>query len=120
MSKTGCTVSFLGYKRVYDWEELKTKYIEYYDNSIEYRTPYTGGVVFSKKEIRKPKWLKIATYSNTYYGEHTTSVDGNGANPGDKEILNVGMKAGMKKGECIEIMQQIKCIVNAELSEFVL
>lgn len=60
------------------------------------------------------------TYSNTYYGEHTTSVDGNGANPGEKEILNVGMKAGMKKGECIEIMQQIKYFVNAELSEFVL
>ena len=25
------------------------------------------------------------TYSNTYYGEHTTTVDGNGKNPGKKE-----------------------------------
>ena len=24
------------------------------------------------------------TYSNTYYGEHTTTVDGNGRNPGEK------------------------------------
>ena len=27
------------------------------------------------------------TYSNTYYGEHTTTVDGNGRNPGKKELL---------------------------------
>lgn len=30
------------------------------------------------------------TYSNTYYGEHTTTVDGNGRNPGKKELLAVG------------------------------
>lgn len=29
------------------------------------------------------------TYSNTYYGEHTTTVDGNGRNPGEKEILAI-------------------------------
>ena len=32
------------------------------------------------------------TYSNTYYGEHTTTVDGNGRNPGRKELLTVGMR----------------------------
>ena len=37
------------------------------------------------------------TYSNTYYGEHTTTVDGNGRNPGRKELLTVGIAAGMKK-----------------------
>ena len=26
------------------------------------------------------------TYSNTYFGEHTTSADGNGATPGEKEL----------------------------------
>lgn len=30
------------------------------------------------------------TYSNTYYGEHTTTVDGNGRNPGRKELLTSG------------------------------
>lgn len=58
------------------------------------------------------------TYSNTYFGEHTTSVDGNGANPGEKEILNVGIKAGMKKQRCHEIMKQIKDIVELELREY--
>lgn len=37
------------------------------------------------------------TYSNTYYGEHTTTVDGNGKDPGRKELLAVGITAGMKK-----------------------
>ncbi len=32
------------------------------------------------------------TYSNTYYGEHTTTVDGNGRNPGMKDLVAVGKK----------------------------
>lgn len=58
------------------------------------------------------------TYSNTYYGEHSTSVDGNGVNPGEKEILNVGMQAGMRKQKCLEIMKEIKHIVELELKEY--
>lgn len=53
------------------------------------------------------------TYSSTYYGEHTTSVDGNGRNPGEKELLAVGIAAGMKKIKCMEIMEQIHiCVKN--------
>ena len=37
------------------------------------------------------------TYSSTFYGEYTTSVNGTGKNPGEKEIMNVGLKAGMQK-----------------------
>ena len=58
------------------------------------------------------------TYSNTYFGEHTTSVDGNGANPGEKEIINVGVKAGMKKKNCILIMEQVKECVLRDLKVF--
>ena len=58
------------------------------------------------------------TYSNTYFGEHTTSIDGNGANPGEKEILNVGVKAGMKKKNCILIMEQVKESVSRDLKSF--
>ena len=51
------------------------------------------------------------TYSSTYYGEHTTTVDGNGRNPRRKEILTVGITAGMKKEVCVDIMDQIeKCV----------
>jgi serine/threonine-protein kinase HipA len=54
------------------------------------------------------------TYSNTYYGEHTTSVDGNGRNPGETELLNVGMKAGMKKSVCSDIIHQIAATISAQ------
>ena len=58
------------------------------------------------------------TYSNTYYGEHTTTVDGNGRNPGKKEILEVGIAAGMKKEVCIEIIDQIEKCVKDMLGEY--
>ena len=57
------------------------------------------------------------TYSNTYYGEHTTTVDGNGRNPGEKEILAVGVAAGMERTECKRIMNQIKDCVNRMLGD---
>ena len=58
------------------------------------------------------------TYSNTYYGEHTTTVDGNGRNPGRKEILAVGIAAGMKRERCIDLIDQIESCVNNMLGEY--
>ena len=39
-------------------------------------------------------------YSNTYYGEHTTTVDGNGRNPGRKELLAVGSSWHKERSMC--------------------
>ncbi len=58
------------------------------------------------------------TYSNTYYGEHTTSVDGNGKNPGPKELLAVGMAAGMNKALCLSIIEEIRHHVQETLGEY--
>ena len=58
------------------------------------------------------------TYSNTYYGEHTTTVDGNGRNPGKKELLAVGTMAGMKKELCMDIITEIKSCVNEILGMY--
>ena len=58
------------------------------------------------------------TYSNTYYGEHTTAVDGNGRNPGEKEILAVGIAAGMNKEKCLDIMKEIEASVKERLGEY--
>lgn len=58
------------------------------------------------------------TYSNTYYGEHTTTVDGNGRNPGKKELLAVGIAAGMKKKTCIEIIDMIQMCVQEMLVNY--
>ena len=58
------------------------------------------------------------TYSNTYYGEHTTAVDGNGRNQGEKEILAVGIAAGMNKEKCLDIMKGIEANVKERLGEY--
>ena len=60
------------------------------------------------------------TYSNTYFGEHTTTVDGNGRNPGRKELLEVGKKAGLKKTWCEETAEEIYACVNEMLGAYLL
>lgn len=47
------------------------------------------------------------TYSTTYFGEHTTTVDGNGKNPGMKELLAVGKAAGLAQSLCRKIADEI-------------
>ena len=59
------------------------------------------------------------TYSNTYYGEHTTTVDGNGRNPGKKELLAVGLAAGLKKSRCNGIIDDIESCVKERLAEYI-
>ena len=59
------------------------------------------------------------TFSNTYYGEHTTTVDGNGRNPGEKELLAVGLAAGIKRAECMDIIEEIRDCVKEQLAEYV-
>lgn len=56
------------------------------------------------------------TYSNTYFGEHTTSVDGNGKNPGEDELLQVGVRAGMNKKQCLKIINEIRETVKSQLN----
>ncbi len=58
------------------------------------------------------------TYSTTYYGEHTTSVDGNGQDPEEMELLTVGVQAGMKKKQCQEIINEIKQRVEEDLKAY--
>ncbi len=59
------------------------------------------------------------TYSNTYYGEHTTSVDGNGKNPGKRELLAVGRGAGMDEKKCARIADEIRGCVERMLGEYI-
>lgn len=58
------------------------------------------------------------TFSNTYYGEHTTMVDGNGRNPGMKELVNVGVQAGMNRDICLGVAEKIKKLVFVMLGEY--
>ena len=58
------------------------------------------------------------TYSNTYYGEHTTTIDGNGRNPGRKELLAVGIAAGMRRSNCERIIDTIQACVSQMFGEY--
>lgn len=58
------------------------------------------------------------TFSNTYYGEHTTTVDGNGKDPGLPELLAVGTGAGMGRKTCSKIAEEIRECVCEKLGEY--
>ena len=85
------------------------------------RDDHSKNFTFLYKEAEECWRLSPAydlTYSSTYYGEHTTMVDGNGRNPGEKEILAVGIVAGMEKVECTRIMSQIRDCVEHMLGKY--
>ena len=48
------------------------------------------------------------TWSTTYFGEHTTTVDGNGKDPDMNELLAVGRAAGMSARVCRRIAGEIQ------------
>lgn len=50
--------------------------------------------------------------------EHTTTVDGNGKNPGKKELVAVGVQAGMKKTYCERVAEEIRLCVNEKLEHY--
>ncbi len=58
------------------------------------------------------------TYSNTYYGEHTTTINDNGKNPSTNDLLQVGLKANMKKSDCLNIIDEIQTQVNTHLKKY--
>lgn len=58
------------------------------------------------------------TYSTTYYGEHTTTVNGNGIAPSTQDMLEVGIQAGLSKRKCKNIIEEIETCVKDMLGEY--
>lgn len=58
------------------------------------------------------------TFSNTYYGEHTTTVNGNGKKPGKKDLLSVGITAGISPSSCERIADEIENCVQEMLGKY--
>ncbi len=59
------------------------------------------------------------TYSSTYYGEHSTTIDGNGASPDTKDLLRVGQQAGLGKVKCQQMIEEVYTCVNDMLKEYI-
>lgn len=49
------------------------------------------------------------TYSNSLNGEHATTIDGEGKNPSEENILAVAKKINIKEKIAKEIMLEVKC-----------
>ncbi len=85
------------------------------------RDDHSKNFTFLYKEEKQEWELSPAydlTYSNTYYGEHTTSVNGNGRNPGMDDLLIVGTKAGMSSKLCVNIAEDIRKKVTDRLGKY--
>ena len=48
------------------------------------------------------------TYSDTYWGEQTTSVNGKGSNISDKDLIKTGRDAGLSKDFCENCLEEIR------------
>lgn len=48
------------------------------------------------------------TWSTVSFGEHSTTVDDNGKNPGVKEVVAVGRAAGMGSKACRKIASELR------------
>ena len=60
------------------------------------------------------------TYSYSIGGEHATTVDGNGKNPGMKDILAVAKKIGINAKRAKEIAVQVQTCVQEQLGRIVM
>ncbi len=58
------------------------------------------------------------TYSNSIGGEHATTVNGNGVNPGLDDILAVAKKIGLNSTKAKEIALNIRECVNERIKEY--
>jgi serine/threonine-protein kinase HipA len=47
------------------------------------------------------------TYSDTYWGEHTTSVNGKGKDISKNDIVKIGSESGLSKAFCVDCYDDI-------------
>lgn len=59
------------------------------------------------------------TYSNSIGGEHATTINGNGKNPGMADILAVAKKIGLNGAKVGKIANEIKECIFERLSEYI-
>lgn len=61
-----------------------------------------------RQDCLHPSPVYDLTWNTTYFGEHTTTVDGNGKDPGMNKLLAVGKAAGMSARACRRIADEIQ------------
>ena len=66
----------------------------------------------------KLDFLYDLTYSSTYFGEHTTSVNGNGNNPSIEDMLKVADRNGISKTKAGDIIEKVSHNVKKMLCKY--
>jgi serine/threonine-protein kinase HipA len=65
---------------------------------------------------KKGKWIMSPaydlTYSSSVNGEHATTINGNGKNPTESDVLKVGRDCGLNQKWCKETLESIRETVN--------
>ena len=56
------------------------------------------------------------TYSNSVNGEHATTINGNGRNPSEEDLIKVGTDSGLDRAWCRDTLETIKEAVPLNLS----
>ena len=59
------------------------------------------------------------TYSDTYYGEQTTTINGKGANITIADMIEAGKKASIVESKAKRIAKEIEEIVFDDLGEYI-
>ena len=62
--------------------------------------------------------MKSSSNGHPDYGEQTTTVDGEGASPGRKDLLAVGIATGLGKRYCEEAADEIQETVRERLGKY--
>lgn len=58
------------------------------------------------------------TFSNTYYMEHTTSVNGKGKDILESDLIKVGLKSDLYETYMTSSIEKIKEVVNKRLAKY--
>ena len=56
------------------------------------------------------------TYSSSLGGEHATTINGNGSNPGKDDLLAVAREAGINQKLAKDIIDEVSAVVKKELN----
>lgn len=76
-------------------------------------------IYYPNKKIWRLSPAYDLTYSSTYYGEHTTSVNGKGKDITDDDLLKVAINNKLDREICLKIIKHIRECVSLRLQKYI-
>lgn len=57
LTRDGCEIRFLFYRRTYSWDDFKVKRVENYSEVLSYKRTYDAGIFFSVSHLQRIRWM---------------------------------------------------------------